>query len=209
MKIEKFQNSRQSGKGRLSQPKTFLAILLSVVWLSAFFVIVPAQTIDPTQIKLTSTQFVTPDGLTVERLVETAFSRRADLLAARQRLVIAEGKLTQAGLRLNPVLDAEYGSPRFLGGEAESDFSVGVSQVFELGGKRIKRVKVAELEIAQIRAEVTALERQFAAAIRTAYASAIAAARQLDVLEKLIIADEEIVRVTDARLKQGDVAPLD
>ena len=209
MKIEKFQNSRQSGKGRLSQPKTFLAILLNVVWLSAFFVIVPAQTIDPTQIKLTSTQFVTPDGLTVERLVETAFSRRADLLAARQRLVIAEGKLTQAGLRLNPVLDAEYGSPRFLGGEAESDFSVGVSQVFELGGKRIKRVKVAELEIAQIRAEVTALERQFAAAIRTAYASAIAAARQLDVLEKLIIADEEIVRVTDARLKQGDVAPLD
>ena len=42
MKIEKFQNSRQSGKGRLSQPKTFLAILLSVVWLSAFFVVVPA-----------------------------------------------------------------------------------------------------------------------------------------------------------------------
>ena len=154
-------------------------------------------------------QFVTQDGLTVENLVSTALSRRADLLAARQRLAIAEGKLIQAGLRPNPVLDAEYGSPRFLGGEAERDFSVGVSQVFELGGKRSKRVKVAELEIAQIRAEISALERQFAAEIRTTYASAIAAARQLDVLEKLIAADEEIVRATEARLKEGDVAPLD
>ena len=159
--------------------------------------------------KQTSAQFITPDGLTVERLIEQGQSRRADLLAARQRLAIAEGRLRQAGFRPNPTLDAEYGSPQFLGGEAERDFSVGVSQVFELGGKRKKRVAVAELEIQQIRAEVLFFERQLAVEIRTAYTNALSAARQLDVLETLIAADEEIVRATEARLQEGDVAPLD
>jgi cobalt-zinc-cadmium efflux system outer membrane protein len=96
-----------------------------------------------------------------------------------------------------------------LGGEAESDFSAGVSQTIELGGKRRKRVAVAQLELNQIRAELLALERGLSAEIRRSYTNALAAARQLDVLEKLVAADEEIVRVTQARLTEGDVAPLD
>ncbi|MGI9054489.1 MAG: TolC family protein [Pyrinomonadaceae bacterium] len=164
----------------------------------------PPQTPQPT-----SAEFITQNGLTVEKLIELGASRRADLLAARQRLAVAEGRLLQARLRPNPTLDTEYGSARFLGGEAESDLAVGVSQVFELVDKRNKRTTVAELELRQIRAEVSAIERQLAVEIRTAYTNALAAARQLDVLEKLITADEEIVRVTEARLKEGDVAPLD
>lgn len=159
--------------------------------------------------QMTSQQFLTQDGLNIDRLIELGRARRADLLAARQRLAIAEGKLLQAGLRPNPTLDAEYGSPRFLGGESEYDLSVGVSQVFELGGKRRRRVAVAELERAQIRAEIAATERQLIVGIRTAYTNALSAARQLDVLERLIVGNEEIVRATEARLKEGDVAPLD
>lgn len=161
-------------------------------------------------VKLTSADYVSPqNGLTIERLIELGGSRRADLLAARQRLAIAEGRLIQARLRPNPTLDTEYGSPRLLGGEAEFDLSVGVTQVFELGGKRQKRVAVAELELNQIRAEVVGLERRLAVEIRASYVNAIAAARQLDVLEKLISADEELIRAVEARLKEGDVAPLD
>ncbi|MBA3443089.1 MAG: TolC family protein, partial [Pyrinomonadaceae bacterium] len=156
-----------------------------------------------------SSQFLDPSGFTVERLAETGFSRRADLLAARQRLAIAEGRLLQAGLRPNPTLESEFGTPRFLAGEAGSELSVGVSQVFETGGKRRKRVAVAQLELAQTRAEVLALERQFAASLRSAYARAVGAGRQVDTLERLITANDELVRVTNARLTEGDVAPLD
>jgi len=124
-------------------------------------------------------------------------------------LAIAEGRLIQAGLRPNPTLDSEYGSPRFLGGEPESELAVGLSQVFETGGKRRKRVAVARTEREQVRAEVLALERQFAAEIRAGYVRALAAARQLDVLDRLIAANEELVRITNERLKEGDVAPLD
>ena len=160
-------------------------------------------------VKLTSVEFIGQDGLDVDRLIELGMSRRADLLAARQRMAIAEGRLVQARLRPNPVLDTEYGSPRFLGGEAERDLSIGISQTFELGGKRGRRVAVAELELNQARAEVLAIERKVAVEIRSAYTNAVAAGRQLDVLEKLIAGDDEIVRVTEARLKEGDVAPLD
>jgi len=161
------------------------------------------------QSQLSSSQFLDPTGLTIERLVTTGFERRADLVAARQRLAVAEGRLTQAGLRPNPTLETEYGSTGLLGGSAESELDVGVSQVFETAGKRGKRVEVARTELEQARAGVLALERRFAAEVRAAYARAAAAGRQLDALERLIAANEELVRVTSARLKEGDVAPIE
>lgn len=166
-------------------------------------------TVLPAPTPAASFQYIGQDGLTVERLVESAGNRRADLLAARARLAIAEGRLIQAGLRPNPVFSTEYGTPRFVGGEPEYDFSAGLEQPFELGGKRGKRRAVAQLELQQVRAEITAIERQIAVEIRRDYTKAIAAARQLDVLERLLAADAELVRVTEARLNEGDVAPLD
>ena len=209
-----FLDESLSNRGSYKGMKFIFILLIWGTVLSFHTVLVFSQDqpiLAPVQpsVKLSSAEFVGQDGLSVDRLIETGGSRRADLLAARQRLAIAQGRLRQARLRPNPTLDAEYGSPRFLGGEAESDFSIGVSQVFELGGKRAKRIAVAELELQQARFEVAALERQFAAGIRTAYTRAVSAARQLDVIEKLLAADAELVRVTDARLKEGDVAPLD
>ncbi|MEP6903043.1 MAG: TolC family protein, partial [Actinomycetota bacterium] len=163
----------------------------------------------PTPVKLTSAEYVSTDGLTIEKLIEFGATKRTDLQAARQKLIIAEGKLQQARFRPNPTLNGEYGTARVLGGEDENALSVGVSQVFETGNKRNRRTAVAELELQQIIAEVSALERQLVVEIRTAYTNSLSAARQIDVLEKLIDADLEIVRVTEARLKEGDVAPLD
>lgn len=160
-------------------------------------------------LQLSSSQYIDPSGFNVEQLIERGFSRRADLLAARQRLAIAQGRLVQAGLRPNPVLDGEYTSARVLGGQNEGDLSIGASQLFETGGKRSRRIAVARLELARTQADMRAIERQFAADLRAAYARALAAARQLDTLEKLVAANDELVRVTTARLNEGDVAPLD
>lgn len=171
---------------------------------------VPVSALIQTPAKPPSADYISPqDGLSVERLIELGGSRRTDLLAARQRLTIAEGRLLQAGLRPNPTLNSEYGSTRFLGGEAENDLAVGVSQTFELGGKRNRRVVLAQAELNQTRAEVLAIERRLAVEIRASYSNAISAARQLDIIQELITADEDIVRATEARLKEGDVAPLD
>ncbi|HMS43922.1 MAG TPA: TolC family protein, partial [Pyrinomonadaceae bacterium] len=91
----------------------------------------PTQTLLP--IKLTSAEYISQDGLTIEKLLELGANRRADLQGARQRLTIAEGRLQQARFRPNPTLSGDYGTARILGGGDESQFSVGVSQVFETG----------------------------------------------------------------------------
>ncbi len=162
-----------------------------------------------TTLPTTSSQFIAPSGLGVQQLVDAAFQRRADLIAARQRLAIAEGNLIQAGLIPNPQLNSQYGSTRFLAGGPEYDLSAGVSQVFETAGRRSKRVAVAKLALTQIRAEVLALERNVAADIRASFARSLAAGKQLDMLERLIKAAEEQLRITSVRLDAGDVAPLD
>jgi hypothetical protein len=89
-----------------------------------------------------SSQFIASSGLSVQQLMDAPFQRRADLIAARQRLAIAQGNLIQAVLRPNPQLKTEYGSTAFLnpGPQPESEVFVGVTQVFETGGKRSKRV---------------------------------------------------------------------
>jgi outer membrane protein, heavy metal efflux system len=166
-----------------------------------------AQPTPPAQSALS--QYVSADGLTAERLTEAAFAANRDLLAARQNQVITQGRLLQAGLRPNPTLDVQQTTDRFTTREGERDLSVGFSYLFETGGKRGKRVAVARLEYDRAQAEVRALERQLAAEVRTAYAQAVAAARQLATAEQLITLDREIVRVTEARLSEGDAAPLD
>jgi len=170
---------------------------------------VPAIVETAQNAQLTSRQFVGSAGSTVERLSEAAFARSRDLLAARQNLAIARGRLIQAGLRPNPTVDFEQTTDYLAGRTGEGGAGVGITQVFELGGKRGKRVAVARIEYGRAEAEVSALERQLAAEIRTAYAQALAAARQLDTAEQLIGLDQELYRMTEARLKEGDVAPLD
>jgi cobalt-zinc-cadmium efflux system outer membrane protein len=216
MKIGMSENKNTTSKGSFFQPDLF-SCLLSVAAVAAVIFaasvnnfsqsVLPTPT--PIPVKLTSAEYISQDGLTVEKLLELGANRRADLQAARQRLAIAEGRLQQARFRPNPTLSGEYGTARILGAEDENALSVGITQVFETGGKRNRRAAVAELELQQIRAEVSALERRLAVEIRTAYTNALSAARQLDVLEKLIVANLEIVRVIEARLKEGDVAPLD
>lgn len=216
MKNAILHNQNLTSKGSCIKSKRFSCLLsavaVAVIIFAASVSIFPQDTTPsplPTPVKLTSAEYISQDGLTIEKLLELGANRRADLQAARQRLTIAEGRLQQTRFRPNPTLSGDYGTAKILGGGDESQFSVGVSQVFETGNKRNRRVAVAELELQHVRTKISTLERRLAVEIRTAYTNAVSAARQLDVLEKLISANLEIVRIIEARLKEGDVAPLD
>jgi outer membrane protein, heavy metal efflux system len=178
--------------------------LLTIKFLTVFGMIVMFLSV----VRGQDEKVISDTGLTVENLVESASKNRQDIASARQKMLIAEQKLGQANLRPNPTLNGEYGTARFFG-EKESDFSVGISQLFETSGKRSKRVKVAEIELSKAKSEVLTLERQLFAEVRTAYSETLATARLLDLQEKLLAINEDIWRVTNERLKEGDVAPLD
>jgi len=88
----------------------------------------------------------TPE-LTLAEAIASALERNPDLRATRYELTAAQGRITQAGLRINPTLDLELENFAGTGdvhgiGVMETTLSVG--QVIELGNKRDLRVAVAE-----------------------------------------------------------------
>src|SRR5262249_357550 len=108
-------------------------------------------------------------GISFDQLAQTALSQNKSLQAAREQLRQAEDRLTQAGLRPNPSLDVCSARDAVFANEGENGFAVAVSQAFELGGKRGKRVQVAEAEVELAKAEIAETERQLVGQLRAAF----------------------------------------
>lgn len=106
--------------------------------------------------------------LTLKQAVEIALARNPDLIAAHYELKAADARITQSGLRRNPEVSADI--ENFAGGGATRgtdalETTLSLSQVIELGGKRVYRTNVATLD-----REVIGVEQQ---------------AKQLDVLTEV------------------------
>ena len=148
-------------------------------------------------------------GISVEQLVEQALTRNAELLAIRQRRMEAQGLLRQAGFRPNPGLETTFTSGPVLGNSGEGGFSVSYSHVFELGGKRQRRVEVAErgAELAEL--EIADQERQLRAQLRTRFGEALANIRNLQFAESLLGLTGQTYQLTVARVKEGESPKLE
>ncbi|MGE0131274.1 MAG: TolC family protein [Blastocatellales bacterium] len=146
------------------------------------------------------------NGMTVEAVVRYALEHNGELQAARQMIAEARGRLRQAGLKPNPVLEAS-GTQAVNG--PDNNQMIGVELPLELGGRRKARVAVAEREIEMREAEVRDFERRLAAEARMKYADAIAQARNLKFTEELLDLTSVSHRLIRARVEFGRSAPLD
>src|SRR5712691_4841701 len=99
-------------------------------------------------------------GMSFDQIAETALAQNKSLQAAREQLRQAEARLTQAGLHPNPTLDLARSTDVMFANEGESGLAVTLSQPIEVGGKRMKRIRVAEAEIDLAKAEIADAERQ-------------------------------------------------
>src|ERR1051326_6907218 len=124
------------------------------------------------------------DGLSIEDAVRYALAHHQGLLADRKLIDEAQGRLKQAALRANPMLDVSHTSD--LGDIAQGEFSIGVSVPLELGGRRTRRIEVAERELERMSFEVAERERKLAAEVRAKYGEAVEAARNLELNERLL-----------------------
>lgn len=142
-------------------------------------------------------------------LVRRALASNAELAAARLEMDKARARLQQAGLRPNPTLDIEQQAGQPVGSPGERATSVGFSLPLEVGGQRRRRIDLAQAELSAAEAEIADRERRLAAEVRAVYAEALAAARELEITEGLNKLDAEAVRVVEARVSEGDAAPLE
>lgn len=148
-------------------------------------------------------------GVSSNDLVRRALASNAELLAARLEIERARARLRQAGLRPNPTIDVEQTTGRFTGAAGESEVSVGVAVPLELGGKRRRRIELARAEFEAVEAEVADRERRLTNEVRASYAEALAALRELATLEELNTLDLQTTRFVQARVNEGETAPIE
>ena len=144
-------------------------------------------------------------------LAEVAASN-LDYAAARYNVSIAEAQLVAARVFPNPTLDAgtagrdvtHHGELR----EPASD-DAGVTQTIELGGKRRKRVAVAQANLAQAAATLEDFFRTLRGNAATAFVDALTKRRIA--AEKLRSAGalDQLVAANRKRLEVGDIGEID
>ena len=146
---------------------------------------------------------------TVDDLVRTGIVNNKDLAAVRERIAEAKGITRQAGVRPSPTLGLSGATGKPLSTIGEEQYGAEYSQSIETFGKRGKRVRVAEFSVSIAEAEFQQRSTQLTYEIRTDYAEVLAERRKLKVLNDLIALNQDTLRLTEARVKEGDVAPLD
>lgn len=167
----------------------------------------PPSPVERTEPRSSYSQFVDPvNGATADDLVRYALAHNGELAAARQVINEARGRLRQAGLRPNPMIEAS--GARALT-SPDNNFMLGAELPLELGGRRRARLAVAARELELRDAEVADFERRLAGDVRLKYADAIAAARNLKFIEDLLDLTRSSHRLITVRVERGKSAPLE
>ncbi len=169
-----------------------------------------SSTVKPSSLSRTLERYFDPlQGTSSSDLVRRALASNGELAAVRIEIERARARLRQARLRPNPTLDFEQTTGRFTGAPGESEISVGLAVPLELGGKRRKRMELAQAEFQAVEAEVADRERRLTNEVRTFYVEALASLRELATLEELNNLDLQTTRFVQARVNEGDTAPIE
>lgn len=144
--------------------------------------------------------------LSVDELVSEALSRNPELAAARAEVDAALGRLRQAGLRPNPMLDLA-GAQSASG--PDNNVSVGLIVPLDLAGRKEGRVGVAEGELVTKRAQVSDRERRLRAEVKMKAGEVLAAARNLEVTDELLGVNRTALGLVQERVRTGAAPPLE
>lgn len=145
-------------------------------------------------------------GATAEELVRYALEHNGELLAARQMIAEARGRLRQAALKANPMLETSNQQALT---SRDNNQMVSLELPLELGGRRQARTLVGQREVELREAEVRDFERKLAAEVRMKYAEAVVAARNLKLTEELLELTRNSHQLVQARFEHGKSAPLE
>ncbi len=144
--------------------------------------------------------------LSIDELVERALTENPELRATRAEVEAAQGRLLQAGLRPNPVLD--LGVQHSVTGP-DNNFMVGVTLPLDLNGRKAGRLGVAERELALKQGQVAERERTLRAEVRLKAGELLAARRNLRISEELLGANRQALSLVQARVRRGSAPSLE
>jgi cobalt-zinc-cadmium efflux system outer membrane protein len=139
-----------------------------------------------------------------------ARDRAPGIVSARTRIDEARGRLAGASvlLRENPVLESSAGRRSSAGGSFV-DADLGLSQTFELGGRRGSRIAGAEAGVARAEAASEDASRRLLSDVAGAFLRVLAAEEQVRLARQNEGVATEIHRIAERRLQAGDIPQLD
>ncbi|NIA15577.1 MAG: TolC family protein [Nitrospiraceae bacterium] len=94
-------------------------------------------------------------------------------------------------------------------GFSESEFTLSVSQVIELGGKRARRVALAKREKELVLWDYEAARADVITETARAFVGVLAAQERLVLQDELVVLAEAVARTTSLRVELGEAPPLE
>lgn len=149
-------------------------------------------------------------ALTMEEAVRVAVTSNAEVRAAEGELGVAKGRARGASLWLqdNPTLEAA-GGPRDPSGERTVDYSVTLTQGFDVAGQRGARIDAAAALVLAAEARVAARRTQVAAETREAFGRVLAGEASRKLADETRQLAEQALRAAEERHEAGDASLIE
>ncbi|MFQ5715438.1 MAG: TolC family protein [Candidatus Scalinduaceae bacterium] len=150
------------------------------------------------------------ETFTLKECINIALENNLQLAAARKRLEVANADRIKASLLFpsNPKLGSEIGA-RESSSERHTDYSISLSQEFEVFGQRRKRIRVAEKNIERVKLEIADVERNVIAKVKSNFYESLTALEILKLREYVESIFEKLWDATKERYKAGAISALE
>jgi len=156
-----------------------------------------------------------PDKATISQAVQEAVEHNLNLLAERYNLSVADARILTAKLRPNPVLSAAVDYIDFLrkftpeANSGPTEYNIRTDFVFERGGKRERRVEVAEAAREVARLQLLNATRSLVLDVQNAFVDVLQAKDNVALAQQNLAAFQSIVEVNTNRVRTGDLARVE
>ncbi len=152
--------------------------------------------------------------LTLADAVAQALNSNPLLSVAQARVSVAQGLRKQAGLSPNPRLIVQLENTRFWGNPSfsypqDTATYAFVAQTVETGGKRDRRVDLANEEVRGSELDMQLRRNQIVSRVSTAYWSAAGSARVRDLLQEEAANFDRVVQFHRDRVREGAAPEVD
>ena len=148
--------------------------------------------------------------ITINEAVTIFLQQNLQLVAARYDIDLVDAQKLTAGLRPNPEIEVAFSEIPFNGGFYKpQSFEYGISQTFELGGKRQKRVAAANADSEVARAQFQIVAWQLTNDVKKKFYAVLLAESLLKLARENQTTFAEIVNHTNEVFRLGEISGLD
>lgn len=150
--------------------------------------------------------------LTLKQALALALTGNPDLAVFSYDKRSAEARTLQAGFRPNPEirLEAEdFGGTKGYSGFQQSQATLALSQVVELGGKRTSRLQLAHTEEVLAAWDYEAKRLDVFVEVTKAFVAVLTAQRKVELAEATLRIEQQFHSTVGNRVREGQVSPIE